>query len=53
MKKQVENNFPKVTIVESSGNFSFLKGKVLFAEKHARAKEILSRTKLPEGFGSK
>jgi hypothetical protein len=29
MKKQTENNFPKVTFVESSGNFSFLKGKIL------------------------
>jgi hypothetical protein len=50
MKKQVEDNFPKVTFVKSSGNFSFLKGKNLFAEKHARAKETLSRVPLPEGF---
>ncbi len=53
MKKPTENNFPKVTFVESSGNFSFLKGKNLFAEKHARAKEMLSKMTLPEGFGSK
>ena len=53
MKKQTENSFPKVTFVESSGNFSFLKGKTLFAEKHARAKEMLSKMNLPEGFGSK
>lgn len=53
MKKQLENNFPKITFVKSSGNFDFLKGKNLFAEKHARAKEMLSKVILPEGFGSK
>ena len=53
MKKQVEDNFPNVTFVKSSGNFSFLKGKNLFAEEHARAKEMLSRVAIPEGFGAK
>jgi len=36
MEKQIENNLPKVTFVKSSGNFSFLKGKNLFAENYAR-----------------
>ncbi len=53
MKKQIDNNFPKITFVKSTGNFDFLKGKNLFAEKHARAKEMLSKMTLPEGFGSK
>jgi hypothetical protein len=53
MKKQTENNFPNLLLLNQVVIFSFLKGKILFAEKHYRTKEILSRTKLPEGFGSK
>ena len=53
MKNQTISNLPKVQFVESDGSFDFLRGKNLFAEKHARAKEMLSKMKIPEGFGSK
>jgi hypothetical protein len=53
MKTQTIPNLPKVKFVKSDGSFDFLKGKNLFAEKHARAKEMLSKMKIPEGFGSK
>lgn len=47
MKNQTVSNLPKVKIVESDGNFDFLKGKNLFAEKHQRAKEALKNMQLP------
>ncbi len=43
-------NVSKVTFVEANESFSFLKNKNLFAEKHARAKEILKGMKLPDGI---
>ena len=53
MKNQTISNLPTIKFVESDGSFDFLKGKNLFAEKHARAKEMLSKMKIPEGFFSK
>ena len=53
MKNQVVSNLPRVTIIKGDESFAFLKGKNLFAEKHARAKEMLSKMNLPEGFGGK
>ena len=43
-------NVSKVTFVEANESYSFLKNKNLFAEKHARAKEILKGMKLPDGI---
>ena len=43
----------KVTFVEANESFSFLKSKNLFADKHARAKEILKGMKLPDGIVGK
>ncbi len=53
MKKETALNPPQIKFVESDGNFDFLKGKNLFAEKHARAKKILSEMKIPETFIAK
>jgi hypothetical protein len=53
MKKETVSNPPQIKFVESEGNFDFLKGRSLFAEKHARAKKILSTMKIPETFIAK
>jgi hypothetical protein len=53
MKTQTTSILPKIKFVESDGTFNFLKGKNLFAEKHARAKEALSKMKIPENWTSK
>jgi hypothetical protein len=49
--KKIE--LPKVTIIPNDGTYNFLIGKDFFAEKNARAKEMLNKMKLPEGFESK
>ena len=51
MKSQ--SNLSKVTFVEANEDFNFLKNKNLFADKHARAKEILKGMKLPDGIVTK
>jgi hypothetical protein len=53
LEKTRHNKLPKANIVIDNDKYAFLDGIEMFTEKNARAKEILSRTKLPERFGSK
>ncbi len=53
MKKDNALIPPQMKFVETDGDFNFLKGKNLFAEKHARAKKILGEMKIPETFITK
>ncbi len=47
MKNRPQIALPPITIIENDGTFDFLKGKVLFPEKVAKAKETLKNVKLP------
>jgi hypothetical protein len=47
MKNQPKIALPTITIIENDGTFDFLKGRVLFPEKVAKAKETLKNIKLP------
>ena len=53
MKTQSKIELPKIIIRESDGSYDFLKGKVWFPEKVAKAKEAIKRMKLPDGIVSK
>jgi hypothetical protein len=50
MKTQSKVEFPNVVIRESDGTYDFLKGKVWFPEKVAKAKEKLKGLKLPKSI---
>ena len=47
MKNQSKVYLPQTIIIENDGTFDFLKGKTLFPEKVAKAKETLKNVKLP------
>lgn len=53
MKIQSKVELPNVVIRESDGTYDFLKDKVWFPEKVAKAREKLKGLKLPESIISK
>lgn len=44
---QPKQKLPKITFLPDNGSLDFLKGKELFPEKNARAKEKLKNIQLP------
>jgi hypothetical protein len=53
LQKSYTYKLPKTVFVKSDLSHLFPEGYEPFAEKNARAKEMLSKAKFSEGFGSK
>ncbi len=51
LEKPIIGKLPKANIVIDNDKYAFLNGIEMFAEKNIRAKEKLSKIKVPEGFG--
>jgi len=47
LTSQLNDKLPKITLIPDNGSLDFLKGKELFPEKNACAKEKLKNIKLP------
>jgi hypothetical protein len=53
LQKSLTDKLPKTVFVKSDLSLLFPESYEPFAEKNAHAKEMLSKAKFPEGFGSR
>lgn len=47
------NKFPQANVIVDDNKYSFLDGIDMFTDKNARAKETLSKIKMPKNWASK
>lgn len=53
LEKVKSNKLPQADIIINNDKYAFLDGIEMFTEKHARAKETLSKMKITENWTSK
>ena len=53
LEKVKSNNLPQANIIIDNDKYAFLDGIEMFSKKNARAKEALSKMKIPENWASK